>query len=78
MNEMLNYIFKSLNTTQSRMNIIRKTLRNQKWFNQFAIYYMAMNIVYMYAQKLKTDELEERIDSLRNDMDKLDAEKGAK
>lgn len=78
MNEMLNYIFKSLNTTQSRMNIIRKTLRNQKWFNQFAVYYMAMNIVYMYAQKLKTDELEERIDSLRNDMDKLDAEKGAK
>lgn len=78
MNEMLNYIFKSLNTTQSRMNIIRKTLRNQKWFNQFTAYYMAVNIIYMYAQKLKTDELEEQIDSLRKDMDKLNAEKGAK
>lgn len=78
MNEMLNYIFKTLGSTENRINTMRKAMRNQKWFNEFVVYYMAVNTIFMYAQKLKQDELGDRITELQDRLDKVEGKKGAK
>lgn len=78
MNEMLNYIFKTLGSTENRINTMRKAMHNQKWFNEFVVYYMAVNTIFMYAQKLKQDELGDRITELQDRLDKVEGKKGAK
>ncbi len=78
MNEMLNYIFRNLRITENRLNILRRAAKRQKDFNSIVVCYMAVNSLYVYAQKLNIDLLEDTVADLRNDISELKGEKGAK
>lgn len=78
MNEMLNYIFRNLRITENRLNILRRALKRQKDFNSIVACYMVVNSLYVYAQKLDIDLLQDTVADLRNDISELKGEKGAK
>ncbi len=78
MNEMLNYIFRNLRITENRLNILRRAINRQKDFNSIVVCYMVVNTLYVYAQKLDIDLLNDEVADLRNDISELKGKKGAK
>lgn len=72
MGEMMNYIFRSLEKSEKRLNVVARTLRNQRQFNNnitifatVATVNLIMGNMEMRKQSAKIKKLEREIEELK-------------
>lgn len=72
MDEMLTYVFKSLQLNDAALTAIAKTLKTQMKFNRNVALFAIATAVYAYANESRCHKLEKKIKELRKDLDELE------
>ena len=76
MDDMIRYIFSSLNDTETFLRVISKSLRKQVFFNRSVIFFMALHLISAAAQEIEIRIINRDIEALRKEIKKLKKTEG--
>lgn len=71
MNEMMSYIFGTLQKNEAALTNVAKALKAQSKFNKNLTIFVLAGTVYVYVSERRRKEQEKKIKQLREELDKL-------